>query len=142
MIWWYWVVLGLALTALEIATPGGFFTIFFAASALIIGFLELLGVLESDWMQWVLFPVLAVGALLLFRRPLLQMMRGRDGHAVDSLVGELALASDTIAPGEHGRAEMRGSSWTARNVDHVPLARGQRCRVVAIRGLEIDIRPE
>jgi membrane protein implicated in regulation of membrane protease activity len=27
MLWWYWIVLGLALVALELATPGGFFVI-------------------------------------------------------------------------------------------------------------------
>jgi hypothetical protein len=69
-------------------------------------------------------------------------MRGRDADTVDSLVGEIAFASDAIEPGEHGRAELRGSTWTARNIDPSPLARGQRCRVVAVRGLELDLRPE
>lgn len=142
MVWWYWIVVGLALTALELATPGGFFAIFFAVSALLIGVLELLGVVERDWMQWVLFPALALVALAIFRRPLLELMRGRQGEAVDSLVGEVALASDTIAPGAHGRAELRGSTWAARNIDQMPLAAGQRCRVVAVNGLELDLRSE
>src|SRR5688500_4320057 len=94
MVWWYWIVVGLALTALELATPGGFFAIFFAVSALLIGVLELLGIVERDWMQWVLFPALALVALAIFRRPLLALMRGRQGEPVDSLVGEVALASD------------------------------------------------
>ncbi len=37
MIWWYWVVLGLLLTGLELATPGGFFVIFFGVGALLVG---------------------------------------------------------------------------------------------------------
>ena len=142
MIWWYWIVLGLALTALEVATPGGFFSIFFAVSALLIGLLELVGLVERDWVQWIMFPLLALGALAFFRKPLLQWMRGRDADTVDSLVGEIAFVSEAIAPGEHGRAELRGSTWTARNIDPSPLARGQRCRVVAVRGLELDLRPE
>ena len=67
MIWWYWVVLGLALTAIELATPGGFFFIFFAVSALSIGLVELLGGLGQDWMQWSLFPIISLACLALFR---------------------------------------------------------------------------
>ena len=29
MTWWLWVALGLVLGAIELATPGGFFVIFF-----------------------------------------------------------------------------------------------------------------
>ncbi len=142
MIWWYWIVLGLVLTALELATPGGFFAIFFAVSALLIGLLELAGVIERDWVQWIMFPILALAALGIFRRPLLQWMRGSSVDVVDSLVGEVAFPADPIAPGEHGRAELRGSTWAARNLDPSPLLRGQRCRVVAVRGLELDLRSE
>ncbi len=143
MLWWYWIVLGLALAALELVTSGGFFAVFFAVAAVLVGLLELIGLLERDWMQWVMFPLLALGALAVFRKPLLQWMRrGRGEDTVDSLVGEVAFASDVIAPGEHGRAELRGSTWMARNLDLSPLARGQRCRVVAVRGIELDLRPE
>jgi inner membrane protein len=142
MIWWYWIVVGIALTALELATPGGFFAIFFAVSALVLGLLELAGLVERDWIQWILFPIFGVGSLQLFRKPLLQWMRVRNTEPVDSIVGEVAFAVDLIEPGQHGRAELRGSTWTARNIDRAPLARGQRCRVVAVRGLELDLRSE
>jgi membrane protein implicated in regulation of membrane protease activity len=57
-------------------------------------------------------------------------------------VGETCIASGGIGPGEHGRAELRGTTWSARNVAEAPLAGGQRCRVVAVQGLMLDIRPE
>lgn len=143
MVWWYWVALGLALAALELAMPSGFFAVFFAVAAVLVGLLELAGLLERAWMEWVMFPLVALGSLAIFRRPLLQWMRrGRGEDTVDSLVGEVAFAADVIAPGEHGRVELRGSTWMARNLDVSPLARGQRCRVVAVRGIELDLRPE
>ena len=142
MIWWYWVALGLALAALELATPGGFVAIFFAVGALAVGVLELAGVAERDWVQWVMFPAIALASLAVFRRPLLRRMRGRDPDAVDSLIGEIAVPSEAIEPGGHGRADLRGTTWSARNIDPSPLARGQRCRVVAVRGLQLDLRPE
>ena len=143
MIWWYWIRLGLALAVIELATPGGFFFIFFAVSALLVGVLELLHVLEADAVQWGLFSVLSLVCLAFFRKPLLERMnQGARPDTVDTLVGELAVASGAVAPGEHGRAEVRGSQWSIRNVDAVPLAAGERCRVVAVRGLELDILAE
>lgn len=143
MIWWYWILLGLVLAAIELATPGGFFFLFFAAAALIVGLLELAGLLDADAFQWALFSVLSVACLAFFRKPLLERMNRGDAHqAVDSLVGELATAADAIPSGQHGRAELRGTMWTARNVDALTVTAGERCRVVAVQGLEIDIRPE
>jgi membrane protein implicated in regulation of membrane protease activity len=143
MIWWYWILLGAALLAVELATPGGFFFIFFAVSALLLGALESAGVVETDWLQWLLFSALSIICLAVFRKPLLERMRRSERtEAVDSLVGELAVAVTAILPGQHGRAELRGSTWTARNVDDVLLDAGERARVVAVRELEIDIRQE
>ena len=143
MIWWYWILLCLLLAAIELATPCGFFFIFFAVSALLVGVLDVMGLLESDALQWGLFSVLSLVCLAFFRKPLLERMnREARVEAVDSLVGELATAASPIAAGDHGRAEVRGSMWTVRNVDASQLAAGERCRVVAVSGLELDIRSE
>ena len=143
MTWWYWILLGLGLTLFELVTPGGLFAIFFAVSALVVGLLELLGVGGPDWGQWVLFSVLALVSLALFRRPLLARLRlDERAKDVDSLTGEVVNPLAAIGPGETGRAELRGSTWTARNVAAAAVAAGQRCRVVGVRGLELDIRPE
>ena len=141
MLWWFWIILGLALAALELASPGGFFVIFFGVGALTVGALVLLGIVEAVWAQWLLFPIVALITLRLFRQPLLGYMRVNE-YDVDSLVGEIAVAAGDIAPGRHGRAELRGSSWNARNVDTATLAAGQRCRVVAVQGLMVDLRQE
>ena len=143
MIWWFWILFGLLLAAIELATPGGFFFIFFAVSALLVGMLELLHILESDALQWGLFSVLSLVCIAFFRKPLLEKMnREARPDTVDSLVGELAVTSSSIPAGDHGRAEVRGTTWTVRNVDAVPLAAGDRGRVVAVNGLELDIRSE
>ena len=143
MIWWYWILLGLVLAAIELATPGGFFVIFFAISAVLVGLLELAGIIEADAIQWGIFSVISVVCLAFFRKPLLERLNlGEAREAVDSLVGELATAVEAIAAGQHGRAELRGTKWTVRNVDALTVSAGERCRVVAVRGLELDIRPE
>lgn len=143
MIWWYWILLGFVLAAIELATPGGFFFIFFAVAALLVGLIEVAGVLEADSIQWGLFSAMSIACLVFFRKPLLERMnRGEVKEAVDSLVGELATATDAIPAGQYGRAELRGSAWTVRNVDAQAVEPGERCRVVAVRGLELDIRSE
>ena len=142
MSWWLWVVLGLILAAIELATPGGFFVIFFGIAAVVVGLLDLAGIASAAWLQWLLFPVLALVALRLFRRPLLAMLRVSEPSSVDSLVGEVAVVAADIAAGQHGRAELRGTLWQARNVADAVVYAGQRTRVVAVDGLTLDIRPE
>jgi inner membrane protein len=95
------------------------------------------------WLQWLLFSVISVGTLALFRRPLLRMVEPASRpHEVDSLVGETAVALDDIQAGAIGKAELRGTAWTARNVGSGALARGQRCKVERVEGLMLFVRSE
>jgi membrane protein implicated in regulation of membrane protease activity len=139
---WTWIALGLVLAAIELATPGGFFVIFFGVGAVVVGVLRLVGVLEQPWTQWLAFSIIAVGALRLFRRPLLARLQPNNQAAVDSIVGDSALPSHDLAPGERGKAELRGTLWNAHNVGSRAVVAHERCRVVAVNGLELDIRPE
>lgn len=143
MIWWAWCLLGLALLAGELLTPGGFFLAFFGVSALLVGILVYLGLMPSPALQWLLFSVVSVLAVLLLRRPLLKWLQPRlAGRRVNELENETAIAREEIAPGAVGRAELRGSPWQARNVGEVPLQPGQRCRVERIDGLQLHLRAE
>ena len=90
-----------------------------------------------------LFSVLAVGSLLAFRNPLMRWLKlDRPGADVDSMVGDLAVPLEEIAPGAVGRAELRGTVWSARNRAARTVARGERCRVVTVDQLMIFIEPE
>ena len=84
----------------------------------------------------------ALVALRLFRQPLLARLQTRDSGQVDSIVGDAAMPSSALAPGGRGKAEVRGALWNARNVSDRAIAARERCRVVAVNGLELDIRPE
>jgi membrane protein implicated in regulation of membrane protease activity len=137
-----WVALGLVLGAIELATPGGFVVIFFSVAALAVGLADLLGLGLPAWGQWLAFPVLAVVALRLFRKPLLERLQTGTAGDVDPIVSEVAVPVTVIEPGRHGRAELRGATWNARNVGATVISAGQRCRVVAVNGLQLDILPE
>jgi hypothetical protein len=143
MTWWHWLALGLILVALEMAASGGFYVIFFGIAAIAIGGLHLLDIAGPMWFQLLLFSTIAVGSLLLFRNPLLRLMNlDKPAVDVDSLIGETAIPLDDIAPGAVGRAELRGTVWSARNTAPALLARGQRCRVVRVERLMIFLESE
>jgi inner membrane protein len=141
--WWHWLALGLILVALELSASGGFYVIFFGIAAVIIAVLRVLGLADPVWVQLILFAVVAVGSLVAFRSPLIRWMKlDRPGAVVDSMVGDLAVPLEEIAPGAVGRAELRGTVWSARNRAMRSLVRGERCRVVTVEQLMIFIEPE
>ena len=143
MEWWHWLALGLILVALEMAASGGFYVIFFGIAALVIGALHLFNLSGPIWFQFLLFALIAIVPLLLFRNPLLRILKLEGtGEDVDSMVGETAVPLEDIAPGAVGRAELRGSAWSARNSSSGVLVRGQRCRVVRVDRLMIFLEPE
>jgi membrane protein implicated in regulation of membrane protease activity len=143
MIWWLWLFLGLILLGIEVMTPGGFYILFFGLSALVVGALSGFEFVQSDWAQWLLFSLLSIGSLILFRNPLRRLAHlDRPKHMVDSLIGESALVLDGLVPGEQGKAKLRGSIWTAKNTGATPLSKGQRAKVAKVEGLTLWIESE
>ena len=143
MAWWLWVLMGLALLAAELFTPGGFYVLFFGVGAVVVGVLVGVGLVGPPWTEWLIFSVVSIVSLLLFRRPVLAWFRlGDRDHEIDRLEGELVVPAEDLAPGAVGKAELRGAVWTARNADERSLARGQRCRVAKVDGLTLWIRAE
>lgn len=143
MQWWQWLALGLILIALEMAASGGFYVIFFGIAAIAIGGLRLFDIAGPAWFQFLLFSIISVAALLLFRSPVQRMMQGsREGKDVDTLVGEVAIPLEDIAPAAVGRAELRGTVWSARNAGGATVTHGQRCTVTRVEGLMIFLEPE
>jgi membrane protein implicated in regulation of membrane protease activity len=143
MLWWHWLVIGLILVALEMAASGGFYVIFFGIAALAIAGLHVLNAAGPVWVQLLLFSLISVGSLVFFRGRFLKWMQlDQPGRDVDTMVGETAVPLEDIAAGAVGRAELRGSVWSARNQDSATLARGQRCTVVDVDRLMIFLKPE
>ena len=142
MEWWIWILLGLLLLLAELLTPGWFYIIFFGIGAVVVGVLAGFNAAGPLWFQFILFSILSVLTLWLFREKLLQLTQGERRKNVDSLVGETAVATEEIHLNAVGKAELRGTSWNARNVGDKPLTRGQRCIVERVEGLTIFVRAE
>jgi inner membrane protein len=143
MTWWYWLVLGLVLIALEMVSAGGFYIIFFGVAAVVVAGLAGAGLVETYWLQWLLFSVASVASLVLFRNPLMRQLNLGAGAAdIDTLEGETGTALEDMSVGANGRVELRGTTWSARNTGSVPLARGHRCVVVRAERLTLLVKPE
>jgi len=143
MPWWVWVLVGLGLLAAEMAAPGGFFAIFFGLAAILVGVLAALGVSGPPWLEWLLFSSFSVLGIAFFRRPLMRRFNlVGSGKTVDRMEREVAVVLEDVAPGGAGKAEMRGTSWTARTAGSATLPKGQRCRIERIEGLTLWLVPE
>jgi hypothetical protein len=143
IVWWHWLVLGLALIVVEMTGSGGFYIMFFGIAALVVGILTAFQLAGPVWLQVLLFSLLSVGSLILFRGRLLRWLQMDPPRPrVDPIVGEIATTFEDLAPDGVGRVELRGTSWSARNATHRTLQRGARCRVVRVEGLMLHVEPE
>ncbi len=143
MQWWIWMLAGLVLLLAEVLTPGGFFLLFFGCGAIVTGILAASGVLTTLWAEGLAFCALSILAIVLFRRPLKERFTpAGPGVPVDTMVGELALASENIAGGGFGKVELRGTTWSARNAGSTAIATRQRCRVERVEGLTLFVRAD
>jgi inner membrane protein len=143
MTWWYWLVFGLVLIALEMASSGGFYIIFFGVSGVVVALLAASGLAEPNWIQWLLFSVMSVVSLVLFRNPLMRKLNlGGGAPNTDTLAGETGTALEDMSAGANGRVELRGTTWSARNTSSTPLPRGHRCVVIRAERLTLLVKPE
>ena len=143
MPWWGWVVIGVVLLGAELLLiDSAFYLVFLGLAAILVGFLGAAHLSGPPAAQWAIFGMLALVLLVGFRRRVYGLVRGTDAPGHQALVGDLAVARESIAPGKQGHAELHGAVWSARNVGNSPLEPGQPARVEGVEGLVLRIRPQ
>jgi membrane protein implicated in regulation of membrane protease activity len=143
MLWWHWLLLGVVLIALEMAASGGFYIIFFGVAAVIVALLALFDLGGPLWFELLLFSALSVASLMFFRNPIMRRLNLEGGATdIDTLAGETCSVLEPMPPGGSGRVEMRGTSWSARNLGTTPLSSGARCTVVRSERLTLLVKAE
>ena len=142
MPWWGWIVVGAVLLGAELfVIPTDFFLVFLGAAAIVVGAVAWLGLGLSQTAEWALFAALAVVSLVLFRARLKARLAGKPpSHVDDTLVGERGVAHAGIAAGGEGRIELRGTTWSARNLDETAIEPGAGVQVVRVEGLTLCVR--
>lgn len=142
MPWWGWITVGVLLLAAEMTVVDlEFYLVFLGASAFVVGLLGLAGVSMPFWLQWIVFAVLAIGSLVVFRQRIYKKLRPPPDAVIrEGVEGALATSTDAIAPGKTGSVMLRGAGWTGRNVGSMPIPAGAICRVDRADGLVLELR--
>ncbi len=140
MQWWAWIAVGAVLLGSELAfVDAQFYLVFVGSAALLVGFLNLAGIVPPDWAQWALFAVLAGGSMVAFRRRIYERMRRNLPHLRGGPAGELVVLTEPLKPGDTCRIEFRGSSWNAINGGQAAIAAGARARIERVDGLTLVV---
>ena len=142
MPWWGWILVGAILLGSELFVATEFYLIFLGVAAVAVGLFGLLAFEPAVWQQWLGFAALSLVFLVGFRRRVSALFDPGAAQVRDRVVGEIGTASDAIAPGGMGQAELRGSVWTAHNVGSEALAPGDRFRAIGIEGLTLEVTRE
>jgi hypothetical protein len=145
MAWWMWMILGLVLAVAEAQIPTGFFLLAFGVAGVIVGALVGLGWGGPPWLQWLAFTIFAIAAAAIFNRRFARMNGAKpfdSGRELDNLIGEAAIVIVDVPAQGVGRAELRGTTWSARGSRGDAIPRDTRCRVERVDGLTLWLRRE
>src|SRR5205807_6521985 len=139
MDWWIWTLAAFFFLALEFVTTT-MHSAFFAAGAFLVAILVAFHAGGPLWAQILTFTLFSLATLLIIRPIVIKKLKLSETKVVDTMIGERAVAMEDIAVAGLGKAEMRGSSWNARNVGAIPLVRGQHAIVEKVEGLVLHLR--
>jgi membrane protein implicated in regulation of membrane protease activity len=134
---WLWLLAAVVFVVIEI-TNLAFFALFVAAGALAAAVVSAVG--GPTVLQIVVFAVVALGGMLMLRRPLLSAFGHRRQGALKSgvaaLVGQRATVVDRVDRIDRtdvaGRVHARGEDWPAITYDDQPCEPGQVVEVIDI----------
>lgn len=137
---YFWFIVAAILMVIEIATLG-LTTIWFAAGALVAGFLHMANV--GIWIQITAFIGVALLMLFMTRPWASKYLNSQTKKTnAESLVGDICLTTAPIdnLKGE-GQVVVRGQEWTARSADGSPIGEGSKVRIIAISGVKLIVEP-
>ncbi len=140
MPWWGWIIFGALLLGSELLmVDAGFYLVFIGVAAALTGLIDVAGLELEPWVQWIVFALLALALMALFRKKLYQKLRG-DGIGYDaSPTGDSVKLEETLQPGEKGRVSYRGTEWTVLNAGSDVVEKGASVRISSVEGLTLKI---
>ena len=140
MPWWGWIILGALMLGAELlGVDAAFYLVFIGLAAVITGMLEVFGLNLEPWVQFVVFSIIALVLMVLFRKKVYAMLRGGGvGYQVGP-AGESVRLDEALAPGERGRISYRGTDWTIVNAGDQPFEKGQTVEITAVEGLTLKV---
>lgn len=140
MPWWGWIIFGAILLGSELLiVDAGFYLVFIGIAAVLTGLVELSGIGLEPWLQWMLFSVIALVFMVLFRKKLYAKLRG-DGVGYEvGPAGEIVTLEQALQPGEKGRLAFRGTDWDVINETDEVFEAGSHVRISRVEGLTLRL---
>jgi hypothetical protein len=140
MPWWGWIIFGAVLLGSELLiVDAGFYLVFIGIAAAITGLVELTGLGLEPWVQWILFSVIALVLMVLFRKKLYTKLRGSGIGYETGPAGEIVTVEQVLQPGERGRMAYRGTEWTVINSSDQAFESGQHVQISSVDGLTLKL---
>ena len=139
IVFWYWWVLAVGFLAIEIIVTG-FFFLWLAVSAFVVGSVVLLASAVGFDVQLFLFSALAVSSVLAWRRYARSRQAEKSDHPLlnrrgEQYVGRTFNLIEPIVNGQ-GKIKVDGTLWTVQGED-CPV--DCKVKVVAVRGTEFVV---
>lgn len=142
LLWWHWIVLGIALMLLELAVPA-FFLIWFGVGALVVGFVVLaIPALGFAWqiIAWILCSLAFIWLWFKVFKP--SLFKTRAGMSRGAVVGEIGLVTRDIRPFEKGQIRFQkpvlgDETWEALADEEIRT--GERVRVLDVEGNTLKV---
>jgi len=137
----YWLILGIVLLFVEMATPG-FVAMFFGMAALTVALITWIIPL-GPIVSWLLFAVLSIIYIVLLRTLLKNIFLGDKDvpdRLEDSFVGKYAEVSVEINPGKPGKVSFSGCDWEAESESQVAV--GARVKIISKDNLTLCVQSD
>jgi membrane protein implicated in regulation of membrane protease activity len=144
---WQWIWLGAAalFAVAELAVPGTFFMISFAAGAAAAAISAFLGVdVAISWIVFIGVTAVALALLLpLARRIDRNHQPAGRGEGADRWVGRRAVVISEIPTGVHstGMVRIEREEWRAESIDGTSLPVGTEVSVLRVDGTRLVVSP-
>ena len=140
MPWWGWMGIGMLLLAAELfIIEADFYLVFLGVAAALTGLLGLAVPGMPPWLQWLAFAVLSLVLMVLFRKRVYRLLRREVADLPNDMLREQVSLPEGLAVDGSCRVELRGSTWTVRNVGAAPIAPGGTGRVVGVEGITLKV---
>ncbi len=135
----FWVVLLIALIVIEAATAQ-MVTIWFAAGSVGAIVAELLG--AQPWLQWLVFIVVSVVALVATRPLVKKLTKTRvQPTNADRCIGKTAVVTEEIDnDAVKGQVNVDGVIWTARSSDGSVIEKDAKVKIEKIDGVKVIVK--
>jgi membrane protein implicated in regulation of membrane protease activity len=141
ILWWHWIVLGIALLIWDMSM-GTFFILGLGVAAIIVGILDMF--LDTSFTIeltiWMILSILVIAAWFKWFREQPVTESGQSNYRLDTL----GVVMEDIQPHSRGKVTfdtpvLGNTSWHA--ISKVDIDKGTRVKIVQINGQLIEVEP-